>query len=229
MSADSAFAKILRWIGIILMALTAGFTLLGGIGTSCVALNPTGFGDSMAKLERFQWLYVLFVLIGIALGVLGIRATVGLIKGKEKSYRDALVVLVCGVVIGAIHILVSRAFRGGSMPVDPIVYVTVLTLILFLIFRIPAIWKGVDFTRGSTQSNRPAGGAAAILLGISALTVQVLMGPSHTWGGVNYADAFNGMMTGIGVACLVVGIMVMVKFGVNYKRKSLRFNPKENS
>ena len=110
------------------------------------------------------------------------------------------------------------------MPVDPIVYVTVLTLILFLIFRIPAIWKGVDFTR-QHSINRPGGRRSCLALCSHG---AILMGPSHTWA-EDYADAFNGMMTGIGVACLVVGIMVMVKFGVNYKRKSLRFNPKENS
>jgi len=209
MSANSALAKVLRWIGIVLMALTAGFTLLGGIGTSCVALNPTGFGDNMARLAPFQWLYILFVLIGIALGVLGIRATVRLIRGKEKSYRDALIILIVGVVAGVIHMIVSRSLRGSSMPVDPIVYVTLLTLILFLIFRIPAVWKGVDFTRGSSQSNGPAGSAAAILLGLSALMVQYLMGPTHTWGGVNYAAAFKVTMNVVGVGCILLGVGVI--------------------
>ena len=61
MSTNSSFAKFLRFIGILLMGVTAGFTLLGGIGTSCVALNPTGFSESMAKLAPFQWLYLLLV------------------------------------------------------------------------------------------------------------------------------------------------------------------------
>ena len=87
MSTNSFFAKFLRFIGIVLMGLTAGFTLLGGIGTTCVALNPTGFSESMAPLAPFQWLYILFVLAGIALGILGIRATILLIKGTDKSYR----------------------------------------------------------------------------------------------------------------------------------------------
>ena len=40
MSSNGFTAKFLRFIGIVLMGLTAGFTLLGGIGTSYVALNP---------------------------------------------------------------------------------------------------------------------------------------------------------------------------------------------
>ena len=89
MSANSSFAKFLRSLGIVLMAFTGGFTLLGGIGTTCAALFPTKY-DSMVALAPFQWLYILFVLTGILLGVMGIRATIMLIRAADKSYRDAL-------------------------------------------------------------------------------------------------------------------------------------------
>ncbi|GAB4457574.1 MAG: hypothetical protein OHK0041_22530 [Anaerolineales bacterium] len=208
MSANSFFAKTLRFIGIVLMALTGGFTLLGGIGTTCAALNPTGFGESMAPLAPFQWLYILFVLIGIALGVMGIRAAIMLVKGADKSYRDALIVLAAGVVVGFIHIYASRALRGKSMPVDAVVYTTLLTLIVFLLFRIPAIWQGVDFARAKANQNKPAAGASAILLGIMTLTIQYSMASTHTWDGINYADAFNAAMTIAGIGCLLLGVGV---------------------
>jgi hypothetical protein len=51
--------RILRIIGIILMALAVAFNLLGGIGTSCVTLNPMGWSPAMAKLAPYQWLYIL--------------------------------------------------------------------------------------------------------------------------------------------------------------------------
>jgi hypothetical protein len=212
MSTNSFFAKFLRFIGILLMGLTGGFTLLGGIGTSCAAFNPTGFGESMAPLAPFQWLYILFVLTGIVIGVWGIWATVKLVKGTPDSYKMSLQALIAGVVIGFIHLYASRALRGKSMPVDAVVYTTVLTLIVFLLFRIPAIWQGVDFSK--SKGNRTAGGAAAILLGVLTLTIQHTMASTHTWGGVNYADAFNfGMtLTGIGLLLLGVGLFVsMVK------------------
>lgn len=209
MSPNNFFAKLLRFIGIVLMGLTAGFTLLGGVGTTCAALFPTNY-ESMAALAPFQWLYILFVLTGIALGILGIRATILLVKGAEKSYRDALYILIAGVVIGFTHIAVSQALRGKSMPVDAVVYTTVLTLIVFLLFRIPAIWQAVDFTKGHVKSNRPAGGAAAILLGLLTLTIQLTMGSTHTWNGVNYADAFNASMTGIGLLCLLFGAGLLI-------------------
>ena len=209
MSPDSFFAKLLRFTGIVLMGLTAGFTLLGGIGTTCVALNPAGFSASMAKLAPFQWLYILFVLAGIALGVMGIRATVLLVKGAGSAYREALVVLVAGTVIGVIHIVVSRLLRGSSMPVDAVVYTTLLTLVIFLLFRIPYIWQGVDFTQRNPGTSRLAGSAAAILVGLLALTIQFTMGPTHTWQGTNYAGAFGIAMAAIGLSCLALGIWLV--------------------
>ena len=209
MSTNSGFAKFLRFIGIVLMALTGGFTLLGGVGTSCAALAPTNY-DSMAALAPFQWLYILFVLIGVALGVMGIRATIMLVKGADKSYRDAMVALIAGVVVGFIHIAMSRSLRGSSMPVDAVVYTTVLTLIVFLIFKIPAIWQGVDFAKAKANKNKPAAGASAILLGILTLTIQFTMGATHTWDGVNYADAFNASMTGVGLGLLLLGVAIII-------------------
>lgn len=209
MSTNSSFAKFLRFIGIVLMALTGGFTLLGGIGTTCAALAPTNFG-SMAALAPFQWLYILFVIAGIALGVMGIRATIMLIKGADKSYSDALVALIAGVVVGFIHIYMSRMLRGSSMPVDAVVYTTVLTLVIFLLFKIPAVWQGVDFAKAKAEKNKPAGGVAAIILGLMTLTIQYTMGATHTWGGVNYADAFNTSMTAAGIGLLLLGAALFV-------------------
>jgi hypothetical protein len=209
MSTNSFFAKFLRFIGIVLMGLTGGFTLLGGIGTTCAALFPEKY-ESMAALAPLQWLYILFVLVGVALGIMGIRATVMLIKGTDKSYRDAMIALVAGVVVGFIHIFVSQALRGKSMPVDAVVYTTLFTLVIFLLFKIPGIWQGVDFAKAKAAQNKPAGGAAAILLGILTLTIQYTMEATHTWGGVNYADAFNTSMTVVGFGLLLLGTGVFV-------------------
>lgn len=209
MSANSFFAKFLRFIGILLMGLTGGVTLLGGIGTTCAALFPTNY-ESMAALAPLQWLYILFVITGIAIGVWGIWATIKLVKGMSDSYKMSLQALVAGVVIGFIHIYTSRALRGASMPVDAVVYITMLTLVIFLLFRIPSIWQGVDFTKARTKDNLPAGGATAISLGIMTLTIQYTMASTHTWGGVNYADVFNTSMTIIGVGLLLLGVGLFV-------------------
>ena len=205
MSTNSFFAKFLRFIGIVLMGLTGGFTLLGGIGTTCAALFPTKY-DSMAALAPFQWLYILFVITGIAIGLWGIWATVKLVRGTADSYKMSLQALIAGTLVGGLHIYMSQMLRGKSMPVDAVVYTTVFTLVIFLLFRIPSIWQGVNFDKGNTKSNLPAGGAAAILLGIMTLTIHHTMGSTHTWGGINYADAFNTAMTLTGLGLLLIGV-----------------------
>jgi hypothetical protein len=202
MSRNTWWGKTLHTIGILLMGITALFTIAGGLGTICVAVNPTGFGDSMAPLAPFQWLYITFVIVTTAIGVMAARAVVLLVKGRSNSYRYTLIALLLGLVVGVVHMLVSQALRGKSMPVDGVVYTTALTLILFLIFRIPGIWKGVDFTSGppSDASGQMAAAITLLVTSVLTLTVQYWAGPSHTWDGTNWAGAFQltSALLGIG-------------------------------
>ncbi len=210
MKPESGFAKFLRFIGILFMALTAAVTVMAGVGTSCVAFAPNNWSESMAKIAPYQWLYILYVLVTIAIGVLGIRAVVMLAKGRQGAYKAALLALVLGLVVGVIHMITSRSLRGSSMPVDGIVYITVLTLVIFLVFRIPAIWSGVDYTKAPRKEGKKSGGAAAIVTGTLCLTIQFFMAPTHTWGGVNYADAFNTTMTIVGTGLVLMGIGLFI-------------------
>jgi hypothetical protein len=200
MTPNSGFAKFLRWLGIVLLALTGGFTLMGGIGTVCAALFTEKYAAtsaSMAKLLGWGWLYAIFMLVTTAIGIMMIRAVILLIKANPTSYRDAIIALVAGVVVGYIHIFTSRALRGASMPVDMVTYTAVFTLVVFLLFRIPGIWQGIGYNK--TPSNgKTAGGAAAIMLGIIMLAIPYLAGPTHTWGSTNYADAFHATLIPLG-------------------------------
>ncbi|MBI5945677.1 MAG: hypothetical protein HY864_15055 [Chloroflexi bacterium] len=211
MSTNSFFAKFLRFIGIVLMALTGGFTLLGGIGTICAALFPAKY-ESMTALAPFQWLYILFVFAGIAIGIWGIWATVKLVKGAADSYLMSIQALIAGMLVGGLHIYMSRMLRGKSMPVDAVVYTTVLTLAVFLLFKIPFIWQGVNFSKGDVKSNKPAGGAALTVLGVMTLTIQYFMASTHTWDGVNYADVFNTSLTLVGAGLILCGAGLFVSW-----------------
>jgi hypothetical protein len=208
MTRNTWWGKTLRFIGILLMGITALFTLAGGLGTTCVALNPTGFGESMARLAPFQWLYILFVIVTTAIGVIAARAVVLLVKGRPNSYRSAVIALTSGILVGVIHMLASRALRSKSMPVDAVVYTTVLTLIVFLLFRIPKIWQGVDFTSGDSGdgTGRLAAAITLLVTGALTLTVQVWAGPTHTWDGTNWAAAFLVTSTMLGLGQLLGGV-----------------------
>jgi hypothetical protein len=109
--------------------------------------------------------------------------------------------------VGIIHMLVSRALRGSSMPVDGVVYTTVLTLIVFLLFRIPRIWQAVGYTSGDSgdQTGRLAAAITLLVTGSLTLTVQYWAGPTHTWDGMNWAAAFMVTSTMLGLGQLLGG------------------------
>jgi hypothetical protein len=200
MARNKWWAKALRIVGIVFMSLTAAFTLLGGAGTTCVALNPTGFGGNFSGIAPYQWLWILFVLVGLAAGIIGVRAVVLLVKGTKNAWRYTLIALLIGTAINAIHLLASRALRGGSMPVDGVLYMNVITLVIFLIFRIPGIWQGVNYEKpaGEKQSGKNAAAIALAATGLLTLTIQFIMAPTHTIGGFNYADVWHVALSIIG-------------------------------
>lgn len=223
MTRNTWWGKILRFIGILLMGITALFTLASGLGTTCVALNPTGFGDVMAPIAPFQWLYILFVIVTTAIGVLAARAVLMLAKGRPNSYRAAILAMVLGIAVGVIHMLTSRALRGSSMPVDGVVYTTVLTLVVFLLFRIPGIWQGVDYTRddASDGTGRMAAAITLLVTGALTLTVQFWAGPSHTWDGANWAAAFLVTSTLLGLGQVLGGLLVLFRERLSLRKPSL--------
>ncbi|MBN1449558.1 MAG: hypothetical protein JW963_00960 [Anaerolineales bacterium] len=165
----------------------------------------------MASIAPFQWLYILFVIVTTAIGIMAARAVVLLAKGRPNSYRYALIALVLGIAVGAIHMLASRALRGMSMPVDAVVYTTVLTLVVFLLFRIPGIWQGVDYTSGSLddQTGRLSAALTLLVTGVLTLTVQFWAGPSHTWDGTNWAAAFLVTSTLLGLGQILGGAALL--------------------
>ncbi len=202
------WAKTLRLLGIVLMSLTAAFNLLGGAGTTCVALNPTGWDGKFAGIAPFQWLWILFVLVGLAAGIMGVRAVVLLVRGRKNAYRYAIVALLLGTGINLIHVFASRALRGASMPVDAVLYTNILTLLVFLLFRLPPIWQSVNYEKPESEkeTGKHAAAISLVLVGLLMLTIQYLMAPTHIIGGVNWADAWHTTLNLLGTVLILAGI-----------------------
>lgn len=196
--------KSLRFVGIILLGLTAVITLLGGIGTTCVALDATRY-EGMEAIARYQWLYIIYVIAGIGIGIVGIWATYLLLKARPRAYRMALAALLSGLVIGGLHMATSRALRGSSMPKDFIVYATALTLLVFLLFRLPGIRERVKLTGGDDHTTGLGASAALLVAGIAILTVELWAGPNHMIDGVNYAGAWSTQLTRLGTLLVMAG------------------------
>jgi len=203
--------KVLRFLGILFMGIASALILLSGVGTTCVALDATQY-EGMEAIAQFQWLYILYVLAFVAFGIMGIRATIALVRGKKDAYRDALIVLISTLVVGGIHMATSRALRdnGSSMPLDMIVYFVVFTLLLFLLFGLPKIKKMVGFEEGGNNGKTAAGGMTAMVAGMLFLSVHMWAGPTHIFDGINLADAFHTQMMIGGGIFLIVGLGLLV-------------------
>lgn len=204
--------KVLRFIAILFLSISALFNIAGGAGTTCVAVAPTKW-PAFEGIARMQALYILYVVVTLGFGVMMVRGVTLLVKGRSNGYRYALISLLGGIAVGILHIATSRALResGSSMPVDGVVYTTVLTLVIFLVLRLPGVWQKVNFSRASGAERDITGGAAAIVCGLLSLAIPTLVASTHTIAGVNYGAAFQLTTTGVGCGLLLVGVGMVWK------------------
>lgn len=207
---DKNLGLILRYVAIILMSLTAAFTVLSGVGTTCVALAAEKFG-SMSVLAPYKWLYTLFVLLTLVVGILGVRSSIMLINGRKYAYRSSLLALILGILVGGTHIIASRRLRGSSMPVDAVVYTTLITLIVFLLLRIPKIRDRVNLEDNSQKHSDMAGGISAFVVSGFILSIQYWMAPTHIIQGTNYANAFQSSLLAMGIGLGACGMVLIAR------------------
>jgi hypothetical protein len=203
---NSKSGKTLRVIAVVFLGLTATMNLLGGAGTVCAAFLTKQY-PPMWSLYEYRWLYQILMITTIAIGVAGIWALMGLVRRKEYSYRNALILLIIGTVLGGIHVGASLILRGKAVPANMKLYINILTLILFLIMRLPGIWEKINFSGpGDKGEGSLSGGLAAIISGVVTLTTFIWAGPSHTYQGVNWVELFDILILGFGLLMLLGGI-----------------------
>ncbi len=205
--------KILKIVAIIFMAMTTAMNLLGGAGTSCVAFSSNvGYRMAFKELMEVRWLYQLLVVTTVALGIAGIWSTVKLIKGGAKVYKTALIILVIGTVLGAVHYFTSVGLRGKGAPANVKFYINLITLIIFLALNLPAIRKYVDFSKGGSgkSGKSAAAGMAAMVIGIITLTVFDWAAPTHTLNGENWVYVFYAPLMVFGTLFFVGGLGAII-------------------
>lgn len=210
-SALSAGGRILRVFGIILVALTVAFNLMGGIGTACVALNPMGWSPAMAKLAPYQWLYILLMIVATATALWGITVTVALARGKPHAYRDVLVMLAISALAAGVQTFVSHALRGKGAPQNMRFYLTLFTLAIMLLFRLPPLWKAIGgFRRVDPRDFATPAGLAAFAGGLVALTTPLWASPTHIGpDGANWLDVLWMPLLAGGAALAVSGVALV--------------------
>lgn len=200
--------KIIRIVAIVLLGMTAAMNLLGGIGTTCAAFsNNVGYRLAFKELMDYRWLYQILVVTTILIGLAGIWATVKLVRGGPHIYRDILIILIIGTILAGIQYFASMALRGKAAPANMKFYLNVFTLVVFLLFRIPGIWKNLDFNAPGGKNETSSGvGLAAIITGILTLTIFIWAGPSHTFFQENWTYVLQVPLIIVGTGLTLLGI-----------------------
>ncbi len=207
-------AKILRVVSIVLMGLTAVLTLLGGVGTVCVAWAAEKWA-SLAALVPYKPVYQVATIITLIAALAGIRVTYGLLRGEKWSYVGALVTLLVGLGTAGTKMYFSSMLRGSTAPTNFRFYFTTFTLLVFLLLRLPGIWKWVGFTDSSGGPGSPAtpAGLALLLGGVLTLTTPIWAGPTHTIDGYNLVNVLQLPLMVGGGGMVLAGATLLILAG----------------
>ncbi len=203
--------KFLRVIAIILMAMTAAMNIMGGIGTSCAAFFTKKYPPYwvLIKPVDYRWLYQLFVITTLAIGIAGVFVIIGLIRGKKNAFRNTLIVLGIGSVLNAIHYFTSLTVIGKAAPANVVFYINLFTLIVFLILAIPRLRATVNFERDNKNTDKMAGGMAAMVIGTVILSTPMWAGASHAYMGSNWVDVLAWPIYIGGTILILIGLTLL--------------------
>jgi hypothetical protein len=215
--------KTLRTVAIVFMGLTAAMNILGGIGTVCAAFLTRDFPPMWAFYD-YQLLYQVLMIVTIIIGLICVWATLGLVRGGKRAYLNALAILIVGTIVAGIQMYASLQIRGKAVPANMKFYTNVITLVLFLILRLPGIRENVDFTSsGDSTTQATSGGLTAIVVGLILLTTTIWTSSSHTFEGNNWADILKIPLTAGGAIFTLGGIsrIAWATFNLNRKESDL--------
>ncbi len=209
MSKSPFIFRFLQTVGIVLLSLTILMTLMGGIGTTCVALNAENH-DSMAALTPVKPVLQVLVIVSILAGIAGIVSTVRLAKSRRQAYAQVLLFLLIAGAASAVQFYFSATLRGKTAPNNMRLYITIFTLVYMLLLRIPGIWEKLPFNNPRHANSKVEGGGVALCLsGIVTLTTPLWAAPTHIMDGYNTAnDLLVPLMIGGGLM-LMAGISLL--------------------
>jgi hypothetical protein len=193
------------------MGVTTALNILGGAGTVCAAFLTEQF-ESMLPLLQYQWLYQTLMIVTLLIGGVGIWTTLGLVRGGPKAYSTTLIVLGAGTVAGAVHVFASLMLRGKTVPANMKLYANLLTLLVFLIFRLPGIRERVDFSEPVNQiTQTTSSGLAALISGIVIITTPIWVASSHTYEGIAWVDVLRAPLYISGGGSIILGVLLLIR------------------
>ncbi len=202
---------ILRGVLVVLMSATTVMTLLGAVGTACIAWNADKYGAAFKWIVPYMPTYQMLVYISLAAGVVAAIVAYAIARGDKWFYIGALLTLVVAGGAAAVQMFYTSSLRQISFfaaaPTNVRLYITAITLIAFLIIRIPGIWNKSGLGSPTSQPGSPmaAGGAALIVAGALIVTTPLWVGETHMLDGYNLVYTLELPLLIDGIAMLLAG------------------------
>ncbi len=210
---ENKAAKVMRVVAIVFLSLSAVWTFLSGVGTSCVAFGAENY-DSMAGIIPYKGLYQGFVFVTAAIGLALAVATRAFAKGRPWAYWGSIILLAVDAAVGWYHYTTSVNLRGSGAPANTRVYLALLTLVILLLLRIPSIWRGLPWggnTQQKADGGAAGGGVALIVMGLGTIGAPIAFTSTHVLGGINWAHAFDlPLMIGGGIM-VTAGLFLLLR------------------
>jgi hypothetical protein len=223
---NSKSGKIMRVIALVLMGTTAIFTLLGGVGTACVAWNAS-FYPPFKMFTPYMPTMQLLVYISVFAAMLLLVSTYALVRGDKWSWLGSVILLAIGMGAAAYQMYVSSTLRYTSFfntaPTNMRFYISLITLVYMLVIRIPTVWQKVDLFgpwRGK-GSRATGGGLAALMAGIVAVTTPLWAGETHMLDGYNLVNYFEVPLMVLAWSLLILGLGLILCSGMGITLKQV--------
>ena len=173
-----------RIILVIAMGLATTMTLLGAVGTACLAWNGQFYGPAFKWIVPYMPTYQNLVYVSLAAGVAMTLVCYAIARGDRWFYIGGLVTLIIGGGAAAVQMFYTSSLKGvaflATPPTNIRFFITLGAFILFLIVRFPGIWNSLNSKSPNGRGNLgiPTG-TALIVSGLAMLTTPLWAGPSH--------------------------------------------------
>jgi hypothetical protein len=190
-------------------------TILGAVGTACLAWNGQFYGPAFKWIVPVMPVYQILVYISLVAGVALAIVTYAFLRGDKWFYLGALLFLIVGGGAAAYQMYMTSSLKGVSFfqtaPTNVRFYITVVTLIAFLIARFPGIWDKISAggSVGKGSFTTPTG-AALMLMGILLMTAPLWASPEHVIDGFNYVTTLELPLLVDGAALTIAGAAILI-------------------
>lgn len=204
-------SKTLRIVTLVLLSLAAAMTLLGGVGSTCVAFNAEAFGAAFAPMIPVKPVLQALVVVSIVAGIVGVVGIVRLARRAPRAVWWLVGFLAVGLAASGIQFWYSLTLRGSTAPNNVRLYLTALALAWLLVLGLPGMWRraGFDRTRPDPGGTGTAAGLAMIAAGLLTATTPWWAASTHVVDGVNTAEVLQLPLLAAGALLAAAGSVAL--------------------